>query len=66
MIILLLSLSTLCRFLNQNGYRASEMLAETEEDNPDDLYATYALLHTYRSEYVNDYISILFKAPQYC
>ena len=40
------------RYLNQHGYRTSEILAETvEEDNPDDdLYATYAMLHTYRTE----------------
>lgn len=41
----------LSRYLNQRGYRASDFLAEgVEEDNPDDLYATYAMLHTYREE----------------
>ncbi len=40
------------RFMNQHGYRTSDVLSESaEEDNPeDDLYATYAMLHTYRSE----------------
>ena len=46
--------SLFCRFLNQHGgYRSSDILAEAsvEEDNPDDdLYATYAMLHTHRTE----------------
>jgi phosphoinositide-3-kinase regulatory subunit len=43
------------RFLTQKGYRVSEILAEgADEDGVDDLYATYAMLHTYRSN-ADDY-----------
>ena len=47
-----MSFTSIIRYLNTHGYRGSEILSETaEEENPeDDLYATYAMLHTYRTE----------------
>ena len=49
-----MSFTSIIRYLNTHGYRGSEILSETaEEENPeDDLYATYAMLHTYRTEWV--------------
>ncbi|CAI8001482.1 Phosphatidylinositol 3-kinase regulatory subunit gamma [Geodia barretti] len=42
------------RFLNQRGWRTSDIDSQIhtmEEENPEeDLYATYAMLHTYRKE----------------
>ena len=44
------------RFLNQRGWRNSDIdrkIQAMEEENPEeDLYATYAMLHTYRKESV--------------
>jgi phosphoinositide-3-kinase regulatory subunit len=48
------------RFLTQKGYRVSEILAEgADEDGVDDLYATYAMLHTYRSKLVSSLIHLV-------
>ena len=42
------------RFLNQRGWRTSDIDSQIhtmEEENPEeDLYATYAMLHTYSKE----------------
>ena len=56
---LLIRLSTLvCRFLQQRGWRNDEINARIERieaastgvEEDEGLYATYAMLHTYRNE----------------
>lgn len=42
-----------CRFMDHHGWRVSEIAMQevVEENNPDEeMYATYAMLHTHHSE----------------